>query len=519
LNSAILNIDHIEIEFPYDVNTINIVRSIQGREWDKPNRVWKLPATKWHFKQVVDKLQPIGFYIDPEIVKLADDTDEPEGLTIPSKLYDFQQEGVKFIAKTGGRCIIADDMGLGKTIEALTYISLFPGRVLIVCPANVLYKWGEIEIPRWLPTAKCQIIETNKTKLNSRIKVHVMSYSIMVGKFEDVQMMPYDIIIFDEAHYIKNPKAQRTRIAKALVQGGIQRVLFLSGTPFMNHPTELFPMLNMLDPVGFNNSFTFAMRYAGAQKVEGGWYFPPGATSNLDELADRLKDVMIRRTKGEVLAELPDLTRSLIPVEIENRTAYRDALKDIRDWLKDKERTVVNHQHVLTRLNVLRQIVGEGKVEAAIELAEDILQTDRKVVLFAHHKDVVERLYEGLKEYGCATIVGETSAKQRQENSKQFLISDSKIRAIIISTAGAEGIDLYGASDIIFVERDWTPAREEQAEARLHRIGQKSAVTAHYLVALKTIDEKLAKIVDNKRKIIGQVISQDEIVSNILKEL
>jgi SNF2 family DNA or RNA helicase len=251
----------------------------------------------------------------------------------------------------------------------------------------------------------------------------------------------------------------------------------------------------------------------------GQWFFPPGGTSNLGELADRLSRVMIRRTKQEVLKDLPELTRTLVPVQIDNMSDYKVAIHDLKEWLKEEGKEVKDPNHVLTKLNVLRQVVGRGKVFAAIEMAESILDADRKVVLFAHHKETVTSLYDALKKYGCLVIAGDTPAKERAKNSNLFLSLDSGIRVMIITIAGAEGIDLYSASDIIFVEREWTPAKEEQAEARLHRIGQRAAVTAWYIVAKKTVDEKLAKVVQEKRKIIGQVIRQDQIVQQILQEL
>ena len=219
------------------------------------------------------------------------------------------------------------------------------------------------------------------------------------------------------------------------------------------------------------------------------------------------------------MPDLPDLTRTSMPIELTNRAEYKKAVRDVREWLKSKDRSVLNPKHVLTRLNVLRQVVGEGKVEAAVELAESVLRDERKVVLFAHHKEIVTLLVGKLKEHGVLTIVGDTPQKERLENSNLFLSQDSSYNVMVISTAGAEGIDLYSAYDIIFVEREWTPAREEQAEARLHRMGQKNAVNAYYLVAKNTVDEKLDKIVRTKREVVGQVIKQDDIVELIVEDL
>jgi SWI/SNF-related matrix-associated actin-dependent regulator 1 of chromatin subfamily A len=488
-----------------------------GRKYNKEQRFWTVPATPWHCNKVKEILSPHGFIIDPEIEKQADcKADVPE-LDYPKGMYKFQKQGVKFIFSTGGRCIIADEMGLGKTVEALAYVHLVSSKTLIIAPANVIYKW-EMECKRWVSDKTVGVYPIGKGDMGDE-NIHIMSYGIMASRYEQLKNIPYDTVIFDEAHMVKNSKAIRTRVSRALVKGGIPNLLFLSGTPFMNRPSELFPLLNMLDPVGFSNFYQYATRYCGAQYIGGEWYFPPDVVTNASELAQRLNTLMIRRTKMQVLKELPELTRTGVPIEISNMAEYKRAVRDIREWLKKQGRTVINPEHVLTRLNTLRQVVGDGKVSAAVELAEGVLNDGKKAVLFAHHKNVVRALEAALRVYGVGVISGDVSGRNRQNLINEFLILDSSLRVMIITVAGAEGIDLYSASDIIFVEREWTPAREEQAEARLHRMGQKYPVTSWYIVAKHTVDEKLEKVIRKKRDVIGSVITQDEIVEMVLSEL
>lgn len=520
---AVLGKGRVEISFPFDRLVIDIIKEIHGRKWDPVSKLWIIPATSWHMDRVVEALMPLGFSIDPEIVKQADRTTPPKPGTYLPGLYHYQKTGVDFMHKTAGRAIIADQMGTGKTIETLAFMDASCGQTLIVCPASVVYKW-EDDCHNWIPDWTTQVVTSGKDEIAEDKDIIIMSYAMMVRHYEQLAEMPFDLLVCDEAHALKGRKSQRARVGRALVKGGIPKVLFLSGTPFLNRPDELFPLLNMLDPVGFGNFYQYAKRYMGAEYIQGMWYFPPGVVTNREELATRLKNIMLRRTIKDVEIDLPDMTRILMPVELTNAAAYKKAVRDVRTWLVGKDRTVINPAHALTRLNVLRQVVGEGKVKAAVELAEGILRDGRKVVLFAHHKDVVRMLAEGLadgeEDWGTIGFVtGDLSQKERSSNVKEFLIPDSSMRIMIITVAGAEGIDLYSASDIIFVEREWTPAKEEQAEARLHRIGQKSPVRAYYLVAKKTVDEKLAKVIKDKREVIGQVISQDEVVEMVLKEL
>ncbi len=505
----------ILIKFPYDVGLIQKIRDIQDRKWD--GKQWTLPLTDWHLKQVQEKLSPLGFSFDSKSKKQINKDIKQPDLDYPAGLYPFQRDAVNFIYRAGGRCIIADEMGVGKTIEALAFVSMFSKKVLIIAPANMIYKWKQ-ECDKW--TSKTSAVYDNGKDELGKENVHIMSYNIMVNRFESLREIPYDTIIMDEAHKVKNSKAMRTRVTKALIKDGIPHVMFLSGTPFMNRPAELFPMLNMLRPVEFANYYTYALRYCGAIYQDGAWYFPPNGATNLEELSERLKSIMIRRTKREVLKDLPDLTRTSLPLEIDNIEEYRKAMKDIKEWVAEQgEKDYMNPEHILTKLNILRQLTGKGKVDAAVDLAESVLNDGKKVVLFAHHKEIVTSLKTKLKKYGVGVIDGSTAPKKRQENSNEFLIQDSKIRVMIITVAGAEGIDLFSASDIIFVEREWTPALEEQAESRLHRNGQKNSVNAWYLVANKTVDEKFDALVREKRTIFGQVIRLDEIVEVVLDYL
>jgi SNF2 family DNA or RNA helicase len=513
--AAILTNHKIVLSFPYDMEIIQAVRDIPGREWNPVARHWEVPPSTWHMHKVIETLKPYRFEIDPKITENANAKAEQPRIKLPKNLYDYQKEGVKFIYSTTGRCIVADDMGLGKTAEALTFVDQFCGKTLVVAPANVLLKWAEKEVPTWAKGKTVQVILSGKQKIENT-DITIMSYGIMVSKFEELNQTPFDCIIFDESHYVKSSKAQRTRVAKALVKAGIPHVLFLSGTPFMNRPSELYTALNMLDPRGFNNWYHFAARYCGYQYAGGMWVRPEReSATNVDELAQRLSHVMLRRTKRDVAIELPDLTRVSIPITIENMSDYRRAVSNFRSARRSDPRPA----NALTQLTELRQVIGLGKVPAAVELAESILQNDEPVVLFAHHKEVVARLADALKAYGVGIISGDTPAPERQALANRFLMRTPSLRVMIITVAGAEGIDLYSSSNVIFCEREWTPAREEQAEARLHRLGQKNNVTSYYIVAQETIDEKMNNLVEEKRKVFGQIIHQDEIVTEIVEWL
>lgn len=507
----ILNGNRIDIHFPFEWKMVFVIRDLPDRRFDSERDIWYVPATAWHTAKAIAALKPHGFVASAEVLALEKQPQVEPKIEYDKRLYDFQVDGVKFLV-SHKRAILADSMGLGKTPQALMFVGHHAAKTLVVAPANVLYKWlGEVS--KWT-NRTAQVVATGKTPL-ADVHIHIMSYDIMRIRYEELSKQLYDCAVFDEAHALKNYKAGRTRAAKnMLVSGAIRKVLFLSGTPFLNRPDELFSLLNMLNSGAYPNYFQYARRYCGAYFEQGHWVFPRGLTTNIDELANRLSHIMIRRTKREVLKSLPDKTRTIVPVTIP-LGEYRAAMAEFKTW--SKGHPSATSYNVLTQMTAMRRIVGEAKVEAAIELTKDLLEQDEKVVLYAHHLDVVDRLRSELRGYKIGIIQGSTKPKERQAITDWFQTDDAQV--IIISSAGVEGIDLYSASHIIFVEREWTPAKEEQAEDRLHRIGQKNAVNCWYLTAQGTIDEKFAEIVNQKREVFGAVIGQDEILTKILKEI
>lgn len=508
----------IRIYFSYNERLVKLARALSGRKFHgltTGDKYWSVPIGPWYAHQVIEAFGDDGFKIDKEIYTMAKEyqhtakiADSTEGKG-DSRLYPFQVVGVEFIEAANGRAILGDEMGLGKTVEALAWMHTKASKlkhVLVVAPANVIYKWKD-EVDKWLGWT-VEVVEGSKTALPIA-RILIMSYAIMTRRYQKLEKAHLDLIIWDESHYLKNRKAQRTRAAKRII-AGVPNVLMLTGTPFLNRPNELFTPLNMLRPKDWPNFFDFAYRYCDAQKGDMGWDF--SGASNEEELRERLKFTMIRRLKVDVLQQLPDLTRARIPVKIVNKSEYnnkrREALKGL---------TVSN---ALTRLNKLRQVVGRGKVPAATAWAENFLDEspDQKLVIYAHHIAIVETLATALTKYGVVILQGSVPAKKRAEIIKRFQ-ENKKPRVLVMSSAGTEGIDLWRANHILFVEREWSPAAEEQAEARLHRLGQKNAVTAWYLVAQDTLDMHMDAVIETKRKVFKDVLTAPDVKKQIVKEV
>jgi SWI/SNF-related matrix-associated actin-dependent regulator of chromatin subfamily A-like protein 1 len=512
----------IQIHFPFDMEIVSVVRDISDRRYDNADKKWSVPVSPWHCAAVIRALKPLGFFIDPEIIKCADAKAEKPNLRklLPDDLYQYQKDGVEFIYAARGRAIVGDDMGLGKTAEALVFTEMFGGnRVLIVAPANVLWKWALKEVPMWAKGMSVQVIESSKQVIQNR-DITIMSYGMSVTRYDELAALPFDTIIYDEAHYLKSNKSQRNRVARKLVKG-VPHLLFLTGTAFKNKRIEMFQLLHMLDPKQWSNVIEFGKRYCGGQFAAGHWIVPPEGETNTEELQERLAPIFLRRTKKQVGNQLPDLTRSTIPLYLDNQVDYEKTLRDLKTQARKEG---YKPALALTILNKLRQVVGLGKIKAAIELAEDIIESGEQVVLFAYHKEVVAQLKQALWQHSVGVINGDTKPKDRQALADEFLsniglIKKHGLKVMIISSAGREGIDLFSSSHLIMAERMWTPADEEQIEARLHRNGQKNAVTAHYLVAKGTVDEKLDEIVRGKRSEFANLIETDIIREIYITEL
>jgi SWI/SNF-related matrix-associated actin-dependent regulator 1 of chromatin subfamily A len=316
----------------------------------------------------------------------------------------------------------------------------------------------------------------------------------------------WSLLLLDEAHKIKELKSQRSRCVHAL---SFEHVIMLSGTPMLNRPVELYSLLNLLNPVEWYDWFKFCLRYCDAQKNYFGWDMT--GASNLEELKGRLQNYMIRRTKQEVLSELPELTRTRMPVEVK-RAEIKAALDSLQVWVEENGVKGKSRAEAMVRVGKLRQAIGLAKVPVVTEIVEDMLESEptKKIVIYAVHHSVVHALEEGLKKYSVSKITGEVAQEDRQQRIDAFQ-KRARPQIMIISSAGGEGLDLYASSCVIFAERDWVPGIEEQVEARCHRIGQKNAVEAIYPIAQSTIDVEMDLLVEKKRDIFRELIGLDDV--------
>jgi SWI/SNF-related matrix-associated actin-dependent regulator 1 of chromatin subfamily A len=373
-------------------------------------------------------------------------------------------------------------------------------QTLIVAPTNVTYKW-QGDIKKWLK-ADAQVVDTTKTEIGDDPFI-IMSYAMMRLRVAELLDKPWSLLLLDECHKVKSYKALQTQAAMKLAKKTRFR-LELSGTPFPNRHKELFEPLHIADPVAFPNWYYYMERYTLGKAYN--WT----GLRNEVELKDRLSYILLRRTKKEVLPELPDIERATLPFKLtgEYLNAYKEA-----------EKEALGVTNVLPAMAKLRRILGEAKRAVSDEWILEFLQgCDEKLVIYAHHLDQVHHYTGVFKDWGVTAIYGAVPPKERFVRSTAFQ-SRRHPRIIVIDTAAVEGIDLFAASNIWFAERELVPMLEEQAEGRLHRMGQKNAVTAWYPMAIGTIDQYLDQIIRRKREEFKKLMPTDDTQEYISKML
>lgn len=436
--------------------------------------------------------------------------------------YSYQIEGVRKITRFGGRVLLADDMGLGKSLQALWWLVRNPRvrPVLIICPASLKFNW-EREASKHFGIRVCILSGTRQDRV-SRFESYnffVINYDIL-SYWKDflIELNP-QCVVLDESHYCSSPSTQRTKNT-AKICNKSPYIIAISGTPINSRPVELFPVLNMIRPDLFSSFFRFATRYCGAKRNRFGWDFR--GASNLDELNDILySQLMIRRTKSDVLSQLPSKSRIVISLPLENRKEYNKALHDFSSWLnKNHGKVISSEAHALVKVGYLKRLSAELKLNYAIEWIHDFLQSGEKLVIGAVHKKIIKRLKEEFGRY-CTYIDGSVSSKDRQIAIDNFR-NNKNIKVIILQIrSGGVGINLPESCSMCILELDWTPSAHIQLEDRIHRIGQKRNVTIYYMIAIDTIEELIMKAIHRKQGVVSSSIDScyKEVFDSLIKKL
>jgi SNF2 family DNA or RNA helicase len=537
----------IYISFPYDPVMVRSVKQIPSVTWDKKTGAWRAPLTA--INESIQWAERFGKSVAPEVVMKAKEINtqllelneasratEAEiaiGTTgLEKNLLPYQKAGVAY-AKRAKRCFIADEMGLGKTLQAIATLEALDSDgntaypAVVMCPPNLVLNW-KAEYAKWLPHRKVSTVLAGKGQkefpARGTYDVLVVGYSNI--SYWESQLTTHRAYVLDESHYCKTLTAKRTKSARKIVASSPSGtpVLCLTGTPVTNRPAEYVAQLDILGKIkDFGGTWGFYRRYCAAFQDKWGQWHLEGA-SNLEELNDKLRSVCyIRRTKDQVLTELPpvfhqELTLVGAPPAM---AEYAKAEKDIVIYLVERAKEIAKelgtnprsaavvarikaeHAQNLVRLSVLRRLAAKAKMESVIEWVQQRTDNGAKVVIAAHHRDVVDEL---ANRFGGLKIQGGMEVEEVEEVKKKFQ-TDPKAQVITLSIQAAKtGHTLTAAQDIIFVELPWTPADLDQTYSRLHRMGQKGSVTATYALCAGTIDEEIYSLIASKRSVVNTAV-------------
>ena len=458
----------------------------------------------------------------------------PEGLAY----LPYQRAGIAY-AMQRPATLIGDEMGLGKTIQAIGVINADRGihRVLVVCPASLRLNWQR-ELRKWLTRPMdVGIAQPKGNPMAWANDVVIVNYDVL-HRYQDVlRAQPWDLLIVDECHYLKNPKARRTAQvlgrssrdkSKVVAPIPARRRLFLTGTPIVNRPVELHPILRSMDPERWRNWRRFVDRYCGAYEHRFG--LDVSGASNLAELQDILRaNYMVRRLKADVLTELPPKRRQVIEIPANGagavvrrekqvwaaQQAQREELRLTVELAKASEdpddyRAAVDALRAFegvafVEVSKVRRETAFAKAPYVVEHLEEAIAAGAKVVCFAHHLNVIDTIMAAFPDR--AVKLDGRDAMETRDVSVQRFQTDDKVRLFVggIRAAGV-GLTLTAAAHVVFAELDWTPGNVSQAEDRCHRIGQANSVLVQHLVLEGSIDAWMASIIVEKQGVIDQVL-------------
>jgi hypothetical protein len=416
------------------------------------------------------------------------------------------------------------------TITSLAYLynepTIIP--ILVVTLSIAKINWMK-EIKKWTDYTDDDIyIIEGRGKVGKSLppdkKVYVINYDIFYSWLDELRNTGFKVVVFDESHKIKNHKAKRT-IAAISFAKNIDHVICLTGTPMLNRPIELWTTIQLLKKEAeFGNVSVFAFKYCSAFRDDQNHLIVTGA-SNQDELQVKLRTFMIRRTKQDVFKEFPSKNRIELDFELSNKKEYKEVQSNFKSWYKANKGKDVGEAEAMVKLEMLQQVSARGKVDDVVKQALNIIDNDGKVVIFAHHREVVESIYSDLLAAGVkvSKIIGGDNAKIKQTNIDTFNNTKNNAAIVCSITSAGTAINLQTCHDVIFVEMRWTPGENDQAEDRVHRIGQNEMVNVYYCISPGTVDQYIWKVLKDKRNVIDKSVdgmkADDRSKASFIKEV
>ena len=437
-------------------------------------------------------------------------------------LRDYQVSGFEFFKtlsdyQFGG--ILADEMGLGKTIQTIAFLlSNKDKKSIVITPTALIYNWKN-ELEKFAPTLKVGLLHAAKSE-REKILDNIDNYDVILTTYttykndiDKYKNINFDYCIIDEAQNIKNPDAI---ITKAIKNVNAKVRFALTGTPIENNLMELWSIFDFIMPGYLYNKSKFKSIFVNNDK-------------NIIELKNLIKPFILRRTKKEVITELPDKIEQkiIIDLEKEHKRAYKGYVNLITRKIKENNQDNITVFSYLTKLRQLclspelmvKNYQGKNsKLDVLINIIND--SSDEKILVFSQFTKVLEVIGKRLNEENIlySYLDGKASAKDRVKLVEEFNTNNNKVFLISLK-AGGTGLNLTSANIVVHFDPWWNPAVEDQASDRAHRIGQKNVVNVIKLIAKGTAEERVINLQETKKELIEDVINGNLDNSSTLKNL
>jgi hypothetical protein len=395
-----------------------------------------------------------------------------------------------------------------------------PSKTLIICPASLKQNWKR-EIENY---SNKEIYICEGKKYEDSADYVIINYDIiknfhsLKSKEETIiQKSKFDLVIIDECHYIKSPQASRTKLINDICKD-INKIWLLTGTPLTSRPIDYFNLLSLVDSPVSKNWMAYVKRYCAGYQFSVGMnkVWNVNGASNLDELRERTLPLLLRRLKENVL-DLPEKIITPIYLRLKSKQ-YEDVMGEYFEWVKNNPKESKSLSVQFTKLMKVRQIIADEKIKNTIELIENTLEQEKKIIVFSNFTNSLNKIYEHFSKI-AVKLDGSSTAKQRQESVDEFQTND-KIKVFVgnIKAAGV-GITLTSANVVIFNDLSFVPADHSQAEDRAYRIGQKNSVSVLYPIFENTIEGIIYDMLDRKKKIISTVLGDNLIEGDVSEDI
>jgi hypothetical protein len=528
----------------YDLFKANsaLVRALPGARWDKDAKVWRVSLDSGDRDRLLELADELRLDVAPELREVSEDIEALSQQLVADGLYPFQVKGVCWLRQRR-RALLGDDMGLGKTVQVLKALPE-NGRAIVICPASLKLNWRD-ECVRWRPDLTPVVLSgRNSFRLPAAGELVITNYDILPKmarcseckkelKLREVEgvwawvceecsekagrpvvrrkALNLDgiTLVADESTAVKNYKANRSKSFKALATTASQ-VWQLSGTPMLNRPFDLFGMLEsggMVREV-FGGWRTFLKCFQGYKNKWGGYEFG----EPLPETPERLRRVMLRRLKTEVLEDLPEVVYQTITVNNTDKALKAELDAAWGEWHDESEAFDGLDDGLPTELppfekfSKLRAKLAASRIDAMLDLVEQYEDNEQPLIVFSAHRAPIDKLAE---REGWAVITGSTNNEARNAAVKKFQAGELKGIGLTIQ-AGGYGLTLTHGSHMLFVDLDWTPSANAQAEDRARRIGQTAdSIQVTRMVSDHPLDQHVLRLLGKKIALIFKAIEAE----------